>query len=225
MAANGFHFLDHFADHPVRRGSPGRDPDGLHPAQSFVVHLLFRFHLVAGGADRAGDSHQTPGIPAVKPSDHHQAVHLPGQLPDFLLAFMGGVADGIEDLQSGIAALQGLHHLLKQGFVLGGLGHDDHPFQIRQVLELLETGDDDPPVPRVTQEPDDLRVVLVPDDDGGVALLEVSFDNGLDFDNPRAGGVDDLETGLFSFSNSRGGTPWARTITVPGSFRQDHPEW
>ena len=62
-------------------------------------------------------------------------------------------------------------------------------------------------------------MILVPDDDGGVALFGVPLDNGLDFDDPGTGGVDDLEARPFSsFSYFCGGTPWARMMTVPVFF-------
>ena len=81
---------------------------------------------------------------------------------------------------------------------------------------MPEIGNDDPFILRVTQKPDDLGVILVPDDDGGVALLGVAFDNGLDFDDPGTGGVDDLEAGLLEFFKFLG-----RNAVGP----DDHRSW
>ena len=70
---------------------------------------------------------------------------------------------------------------------------------------MPEIGNDDPFILSVAQKPDDLGVILIPDDNGGVALLGVAFDNGLDFDDPGAGGVDDLKAGLREFLKFPGG--------------------
>ena len=84
---------------------------------------------------------------------------------------------------------------LVEARVLGGLGHDDGLLEDGQLLEFLQGRGHVAPVTGIALEADDLRVVAVADDDGGIALGRVLANDGLHADDPGAGGVDDVEAG------------------------------
>jgi hypothetical protein len=89
--------------------------------------------------------------------------------------------------------------LLRQFFemflVLGGLGHHDDLVKLRQRRHFLLCSDHKTPPLGMAHEAPHLRVVGVPHNDGGIALVRPAADNGLDPGHPDTGGVDDADPG------------------------------
>lgn len=145
-------------------------------------------------------------MPLLRPPHHHQGVHLGGQFLNFSLPGGGGVADGIEDAGLGKAGFDFLDPGCELGAALGRLGHHDQFLEFGQRRHLLSGGDHVAPPLGVAQEPPHLRVVRVPDDEGGGSLAGPTPDDGLHPGDPGTGGVDD---------------PAARILQLPAFLGRD----
>ena len=135
------------------------------------------------------------GVAALFAPHDNDGIHLSRQTLDFGLAFFGGVTDGIVNVIVGyVSGRPGFNRLIETR-VLGGLGHDDGFFKLRQLLEVFERGRHVAVFPGIALEADHFRVIPVADDDRGIALGGVFADDGLNADDPGASGVDHLEPG------------------------------
>ena len=86
-------------------------------------------------------------------------------------------------------------YLLIDILVLGGLGDDNGLGKVGQRLECFERPDHMGQRSGKSLQTDDLGMILVSNDNDGIAFAGMALDDRLDLDHPGAGRVDDTEPG------------------------------
>src|SRR4030042_6054086 len=114
--------------------------------------------------------------------------------PDLRLAAIGGVTNRITDEGLGETFLYGLHHLPEVLSCLGSLRNHEQFLHAGESRNLLCAFDGVGLAMSIAHQAHDLRVVLVPHDDGVISLLGMSADNGLHPGHAGAGGIPDPQT-------------------------------
>ena len=140
-----------------------------------------------------GDFGQSLGVGTVIPTNHHDPFHLSLKCADFLLSFVGGVADGIKYLDVRKTIPQSRNNRFKIFIILGSLGHHKGMRQLREPGHILCFLDDMGGFLAVPHKSDHFSVVFVAHNDGGAILAGLVTDNGLNTGNLGACGVDDPE--------------------------------
>ncbi len=133
---------------------------------------------------------QSLGITAVAASYHHHRIHALCHLPDFGLASMGRITDGVKYPEVGKALLDGMGNRIKEPTVLGRLSNHNGPLKGWKLGKIVRVGNHMASAFGISEQSRNLRVVPVTDNQHGVALPGILGNDSLNLDHPGAGGID-----------------------------------
>ena len=185
-----FQGTEYFLDNPTGCGSTGGYSDGLCIRQRLRVQLIFSFHMKYRFSHFSDDLGQSIGIPAVAPPDHNHCIGFCCEFSYLALPSFGGITNGIEQLIMGRLFLRPIGNTGEKCTVLGGLSDDYRLFKYGKRFKLFLVINNNTVVPGVSKKPDDFRMVLISDDNGLISLARIFSNDGLNFDNMGAGGID-----------------------------------
>ncbi len=199
QTADGNQFQDpaYLADNPVRGRRAGRDPDGFRPGQGVEIQFFFSLDVIGWFAGLPGNFRQADSVAAVVPADYDDGIHLGGKFRYLRLAFTRGIANRVVDFVVGSLCGGPLLYGIVKFDILSRLGDDDGLLEGRQGCQFSQVVNHMALAAGVALQANYFGVITVSNNNGGIPLLGVFANDGLDSDDARAGGIDNFEPGIF----------------------------